>query len=371
MPHDIAPPDSTIESRYRLNERTPTLTTSPEMAASTPVAHSPDRAAALRARIKKSKSFPKMLHFLNSAATFISVISPILTIVGAAGLAVISIDDVRQQARVWFAPSVWEWGAENKVAVVVALSLLASLPPLLSKWIVRRQALRRETRRNVELTTAAGSQSSRVAHLITKIGDVRNGEIDGKYIGYTLMEACNYFKTRAVHTSGAGAGDRIEAYLMRSNRNGRGTIYFERYRQTHTPASDFGYNLSGHQNRVATETISELLSGSGYVFTANEADLERVQDAFKIPKESSPYRQYLAVPVRKDRKITDPKDVWGLLFLMSTAPGMLRETDEALLTTYSWYISAALALDVRGSSSTPAPLLGVDFPDPQDRSSSS
>lgn len=371
MHRGISSPWSAIESRYQPNERTPPLTTSPETAASTPVAQVSTRAAALRARITKSEPFRKALLFLSTAATFFSTISPILTIAGAAGLAVISIDDVRQQARVWFAPSVWEWGAANKVAVVVVLSLLASLPPLLSKWIVRRQALQRETRRNVELTSAASSQSSRVAHLITKISDVRNGEIDGKYIGYTLMEACNYFKTRAVHTSGAGTGDRIEAYLMRANRNGRGTIYFERFRQTHTPASDFGYNLSGHQNRVATETISDLLSGSGYVFTANDADLERIQDAFKMPKESSPYRQYLAVPVRKDRKITDPKDVWGLLFLMSTAPGMLRETDEALLTTYSWYISAALALDVRGSSSTPAPVLGVDFPDPQDRSSSS
>lgn len=295
-------------------------------------------------------SLRKTLSFLNSSATVISAISPLLTIVGAAGLAVISIDDVRHQARAWFAPSLWEWGSVNKVAVVVALSLLASLPPLLSKWLARRQALNRETRRNVELTTAAGSQSSRVAHLITKIGDVRNGEIDGKYIGYTLMEACNYFKTRAVHTSGAGTGDRIEAYLMRAKRNGSGMIYFERFRQTHTPASDFGYILSGHKNRVATETINELLGGSGYVFTSNDAELERIQDAFKVPKETSPYRQYLAVPVRKDRKITDPKDVWGLLFLMSTAPGMLRETDEALLTTYSWYISAALALDVRGSS---------------------
>lgn len=297
---------------------------------------------------------PKRMRKLGlGIASFISAIAPWLTILGTVGLAVVSFDDARQQARPFFAPAIWEWGAANKLGVVVALALLTAAPALVSALYVRHQAILRETTRNVELTTAATSNSSRVAHLITKIGDVRRGEIDTKYTGYTLVEACNYFKTRAMHTSGAGPNERVEAYLMRAVKNGKGTLYFERLRQTHTSGTEFSYNLSPHKNSAAASIIDDVLGERGYVFASDEPSIARVREAFKIQGAASPFCQFLIVPVRKDRKIADRRDVAGVLVLMSTAAGMLRETDEALLATYSWYIAAANALNGR-----------ADVPDP-------
>lgn len=297
---------------------------------------------------------PKLRAGLQQSKAAFIVLAPYLTIAGTIGLAIVGIDDVREQARPFFSAALWDWGAANKITVVILLAALTAVPPITSAWLIRRQSLLRETKRNVELTTAAGSNSSRVAHLITKIGDVRRGEIDSKYIGYTLVEACNYFKTRAMHTSGAGPEDRVEAYLMRAVKNGKGSLYFERLRQTHTSSSEFTYNLSAHKNSSATSVIDEVLGERGYAFATDAAALQRIRDAFKIQGTASPFCQYLIVPVRKDRKITDRRDVWGLLVLMSSAPGMIRETDEALLATYSWYISASIALDGSGNL-VPAP----------------
>lgn len=279
-----------------------------------------------------------------AVATWVSRLAPYATILGAIGLAIVSIDDVRDQFRGWFAPTLWNWGADNKIWVVVALAALTVIPSVVARAMSRRLQVDRDTKRNLELTTAAQSHSSRVAHLITKASDVRVGEVDDKYIGHTLVEACAYFKSRAIHTQGIDPAERVEACILRANWAGNGRDFFERERQTHINPGEFAYKLSSHKNPDAAALIKLLLSQS--YFYADSADsIGLFQRAMKVDPQATTFKQFLAVPLLRDRKSVDQTRVWGVLVLMSTAPSMLRETDARLLETYGWFVSAAKALD--------------------------
>lgn len=282
--------------------------------------------------------------FTDDRVQFIARWSPALTIVGTVGLAIVSIDDIRAQVRDWFGASVWQWGTANKVWIVVVLAALTVVPGLLVNFLNRRAQFFRETRKNLELTTAAMSHSSRVAHLITKAGDVGRGEVDEKYMGHTLIEACGYFRSRAVHANGADASERVEACIMRAHWTGNGRDFFERSRQTHTNSAEFANKLSSHRNEDAASVI-RAIDGSGYFYANSEGELAKFRRAFKISPELDNFKCYLVVPLVTDRKAVGQARIWGALVLMATAPSMMRETDVRLLETYGWFISAARALN--------------------------
>lgn len=270
--------------------------------------------------------------------------SSILTLAGAAGLAIASVEDWRHEVRNHVPSVIWSILSEYKIWVVIGLVALTLLPAVIADGNRKLRQLRFGVFKNVELTTSAESISDRLAHLITKSQDAKAGIRDDRYIAHTLDQITHYFKSRALAAARAAVDDRIEVALYRAKWPSNGRQYFERFRQTHTEASEFDFKLTAYQNDDGRRLIQVLLDG-GYLFAENEADLAFAHSAFAIPATRRAFEQYIIVPVCVDRKKADQERLWGALIMMSTRNGMLQETDAKLLTTYSWLISVAQAID--------------------------
>lgn len=279
-------------------------------------------------------------------------------VLGTVGLAIVSIDDVRDEFRGLLPFWLWQWGASNKVWVVVILASLTIVPTWVSQ--VQRRLLQVEgaQKRSLELSTAARGITNRLAHLTTKARDIHAGEVDDRYVVHTLEQACKYFKERAIKSHGIDPSERIEACLLRANWSGNGRDFFERERQTHTDKNEFGFKLSAHNNHAA-RTIIDVLLQDGYYYAGDSVKLSQFHSAIGATGTSSEFVEYLVVPVFRDRKSEATTRIYGALVLMSTHPSMLWEPDYHLLHTYGWCISAAKTLDAIAppGSSRPAELV--------------
>ena len=265
-------------------------------------------------------------------------------IAGTVGLAIVSIDDVRGELRGLFPVWLWQWGASNKLLIVILLALLTLIPTWLAQLQRRLLQLESAQKRSLELSTAARGITNRLAHLTTKMRDVHAGEVDDRYVAHTLEQACKYFKERAIKSHGVDPSERIEACLLRANWSGNGRDFFERERQTHTDKNEFGFKLSSHNNTAARTVIDALLR-DGYFYAGSDTTRAQFHAAIGATGTPPAFVEYLVVTVFSDRKSEATSRVFGALVLMSTHPSMLWESDYHLLHTYGWCVSAAKTLD--------------------------
>lgn len=263
--------------------------------------------------------------------------------ISTVGLSILGIPEARTRIKPFVPGELWAFLSEWVVLLVVILALVAILPSAISRGRVHLRQQHGLLRKNTELKTAALSFSARTSHLMTKVQDVLDGERDKRYLSHTLAECASYFKQRAIQVLGIEQDVGIHAMLFRVARSSNGSVKLERIDQTHQTAGDFDVSLSTHKNRDAGEIVSQVVDHRQPVFIKDKAKVDQFEGLLKLT--TSKYKEYLIVPVYRDGKTSGPDGVQGALMIMSEAQNSFRESDSAVLQTYAWFCSAALAVD--------------------------
>lgn len=282
----------------------------------------------------------------SSEAAGLETFFPLTTLLagfGTIGLTVASIPEARRFVQGWMPPIIWVLCRDYTLWVVVFLALLTVVPPMIDRG--RRSILTAATLRNtnIELTTAVISLRGRLMHLITKISDVAQGNQDGTFIQHTLLECCNYFKQRSIETDSASSGSAVDAMLFELKLKQGRPERLERKKFTHDTAEESNPRISRRRGTDAAELLDGLTIRRDPIATATPDQRASLLSAMGCSE--SKYRDFLIVPVVRDRKAPGAEGVYGALMIMAEHPGALRQSDHTLLSTFAGVFSLALAAD--------------------------
>lgn len=268
----------------------------------------------------------------------------VLTVVGSAGLTLIGVETFRSSARAWVPPAIWTWASENSILIVLSLVAMILLPQIYDSWATQALFATRESKKNVELSTAARSLSLRTAHLVTKTEDSIGGVRDNQYIRHTVIECCKYFRLRAAAVNGVPIEAQVEAVLFEVVvANDGSPVKLDRKYQTHETRDNFAPNFTRNRNPLCGKLLDTLLVERVGLYKSSEDDVAELEKA--MGGTVGGYREYLIVPVMKDRKVEGVEGIYGALMLMSEEPHTFYSTDRELLATYAWYCTAAISVD--------------------------